>query len=525
VSQSKTKPATSPDDRNGKVWAPRLAQEARLRQLDERLARSPGEGDATATEVERAALLGALNRRSEAQAAFIDILHRAPQHFSALNEFGTFLTGIGAIDAACRVYAEAILHHPDNPMARVNLANLLLRASRHTEARQHYEAALRADPDYAAAHQGLGAVLSDLGDRTAAQDHFAIGFRGHAVSTLPYRGAKPPVRLLQLVSSGGGNIPTAAFLDDSVFQTTVVVADHLDPKLFNPKSFDRKPFDREFFDPGAALPPHQLIFNAIGDADLCQPALQAATRLISHTTVPVINDPGAVMKTGRIDNAMRLRAVEGVVTARTTAIPRKCLTSPGGAADLAEHGYAFPLLLRSPGYHTGRNFVLVGSANELAAAAAGLPGDELLVIEYLDARGGDGNARKYRVMMIAGEIYPLHLAISGNWKVHYFTSDMAEQPNHRAEEAIFLSDMRAALGDRAMRALQGIRDALGLDYAGVDFGLSPDGDLLLFEANATMVIAVPGPDERWAYRRVAIGRIIDAVVAMILRQANSSIGA
>jgi len=36
---------------------------------------------------------------------------------------------------------------------------------------------------------------------------------------------------------------------------------------------------------------------------------------------------------------------------------------------------------------------------------------------------------------------------------------------------------------------------------------------------------VPGPDERWAYRRVAIGRIIDAVVAMILRQANSSIGA
>ena len=128
-------------------------------------------------------------------------------------------------------------------------------------------------------------------------------------------------------------------------------------------------------------------------------------------------------------------------------------------------------------------------------------------------------------MMIAGEIYPLHLAVSGNWKVHYFTSDMAEQPDHRAEEAIFLRDMRAALGEKAMRALQGIRDALGLDYAGVDFALSPKGDLLLFEANATMVIAVPGPDERWAYRREAIGRIIDAVVAMILRQANSSTGA
>src|SRR6202012_2199688 len=112
-------------------------------------------GEAIATEVERAALLGALNRRSEAQSAFVDILRRAPQHFSALNEFGTFLSQIGAIDAACRVYAEAILHHPDNPMARVNLANLLLRATRHPEAREHYEAALRVDPGHAPAHQGL----------------------------------------------------------------------------------------------------------------------------------------------------------------------------------------------------------------------------------------------------------------------------------------------------------------------------------------------------------------------------------
>jgi glutathione synthase/RimK-type ligase-like ATP-grasp enzyme len=490
--------------RDNNSWAPRLAQEARLRQLDERLARSAGEGEgeAIATEVERAALLGALDRRSEAQSAFVDILRRAPQHFSALNEFGTFLTQIGAIDAACRVYAEAILHHPDNPMARVNLANLLLRANRHAEAREHYEAALRADPDHAQAHQGLGAVLSDLGDRTAAQQHFAIGFRNHAVSTLPYRGTKPPVRLLQLVSSGGGNIPTAAFLDDSAFQTTVVVADHLDPK--------------------ASLPPHQLIFNTIGDADLCQPALQAAARLVAHAAVPVINNPYAVMKTGRIDNASRLREVPGVVTPQTTAMPRALLAGADGVTALSQCGYVFPLLLRSPGYHTGRNFILVESAEELAAAATGLPGDELLVIEYLDARGPDGNARKYRAMMIAGEIYPLHLAISRKWKVHYFTSDMAEQPDHRAEEAIFLSDMRAAVGDKAMQALHGIRDALGLDYAGIDFGLSPNGDLLLFEANATMVIAVPGPDERWAYRRTAIGGIIDAVVTMIMRKARAS---
>jgi len=282
-------------------WAPRLAQESRLQQLDDQLARQPVEGNAIDIEIERAVLLGALDRRPDAQQAFIDILRRAPTHFSALNEFGTLLASMGAIDAACRVYAEAILHHPGNPMGHINLANLLLRANKHIKARQHYEAALRADPDHAQAHQGLGAVLADLGDRAGARDHFQKGFRDHAISTLPYRGTTPPVTLLQLVSSGGGNIPTASFLDDCTFMTSVIVTDYLDPD--------------------ASLPPHRLIFNTIGDADLCEPALGAAARLIARTTAPVINDPAAVMKTGRIGNAERLRAIPGETSSSSNARP------------------------------------------------------------------------------------------------------------------------------------------------------------------------------------------------------------
>ena len=115
--------------------------------------------------------------------------------------------------------------------------------------------------------------LPDLGDRAGARYHFQKGFRDHAISDLPYRGTRPPVALLQLVSSGGGNIPTASFLDDCVFLTSVIVTDYLDPSV--------------------PLPPHQLVFNAIGDADLCGPALQAAVRLMARTGAPVINDPNA----------------------------------------------------------------------------------------------------------------------------------------------------------------------------------------------------------------------------------------
>ena len=336
--KAKKSPAALPDAAAGeRGWAPRLAQEARLAELDALLARPAGGG--IDLEIERAVLLAALNRHQDAQQAFVGILRRAPTHFSALNEFGTLLAHMGAIEAACRVYAEAILHHPDNPIARVNLANLLLRASRYEEARAHYERALQADPDHAEAHQGLGAVLADLGDRAGAREHFKRGFRGHAVSTLPYRGDKPPVPLLQLVSSGGGNIPSSLFLDDTRFLTTVVVTD--------------------YYDPATPLPPHRLIFNAIGDADLCEPALEAAMRIAACADVPVINDPGAVMKTSRTGNALRLGAVPGVRTARTVAIARagarraRRRRRAGGAWIVVSAAAALAGLPHRPQFHPG----------------------------------------------------------------------------------------------------------------------------------------------------------------------------
>jgi glutathione synthase/RimK-type ligase-like ATP-grasp enzyme len=170
----------------------------------------------------------------------------------------------------------------------------------------------------------------------------------------------------------------------------------------------------------------------------------------------------------------------------------------------------FPLLLRSPGFHAGMNFLRVEAADELMAAAQRLPGEDLFAIEYLDARGADGMARKYRVMTIGGKLYPTHLAISQDWKVHYFTANMSESAAHRAEEKEFLENMPRVLGPKAMVALASIAKELGLDYAGIDFALNKDGSIALFEANATMVINPVGPESLWDYRREAIDNALAA---------------
>lgn len=285
-------------------------------------------------------------------------------------------------------------------------------------------------------------------------------------------------------------------LDDRIFQTSVIAP--------------------EFCGPQVPLPHHQIVFNAIGDADLAVESLHAAQSVVERTIAPVINPPAAVLLTGRAEQG-RLSRIAGLVAPLSVRLPRDLLESRAGAVTVARHGFQFPFLVRSPGFHTGRHFIRVEDEKGLADGIETLPGRELLLIQFLDARDTNGKVRKYRVMMIDGRLYPLHLAISDVWKVHYFTANMADHEGNRQEDARFLEDMPGVIGARAMETLAGIQETLGLDYGGIDFGLSPTGEVLLFEANATMVVNPPDPGERWDYRRPAVERIFAAVRAMLMR--------
>ena len=478
-------------------WQPAVLRKEALCEVE---ARIKLDHESVALRFERACLLNEMGRIEDAKQAYLDVLTRCPGHVGALNNLGTLLYFCGFRTAARSAYTEAIRLHPDQPMAHVNLGNLFLESGELAAAREHYEAALSIDARFAEAHQGLGNLLAELGQEQAAAEHQRLGHRDRRPTELPYRGESEPLSLLLLTSGRRGDVPIRHLLDDKVFRTFVIL-----PNVF---------------DPDAPLPEHQLVFNAIGDADLCQQALDRAVTLMDRTFAPVVNTPAAVLRTGRAANARRLADVPSVVTPVIANLPRTVLAGSLACDVLARKGLAFPMLLRAPGFHNGQHFLLVDNAAQLQSAAAQLPGDELTAIQYLDARGTDGAYRKYRVMMIGGWLYPLHLAISTDWKIHYVTADMAENAGHRAEEARFLEDMPGVLGSRAMGALAEIQNVLGLDYAGIDFGLNAAGDVLLFEANATMTVLPPERDRRWDYRREAVQRIEDAVRRMLVEKAQ-----
>ncbi len=468
---------------------------SRLAELDRLLERDP---DAIDARFERAGRLREQGDFESAKRDYLELLQRRPTDFGALNDFGALVLKAGYKEAARSLFGAAVHHHPDNPNGRVNLANFLLFVGEHDQARVHFEAALRVDPDHIHAHRGMGNLLAEIGDAAGARRHRDKGFRGHFLTVLPYRGSGVPVSVLMLVSAAGGNIPTNSILDDRHFQINAVVTEYADPKV--------------------PLPAHDLVFNSIGDADLCREGLEAACTVLARTDRPVINHPRSVLKTGRSANAARLRGLTDVVVPRMAILPRQAFITADMAAAVVESGFSFPLLVRTPGFHTGRYFVRAENPQALAAAAAEFPGDELCLIEELDARDADGLFRKCRVMIIDRKIYPLHLAISRHWKVHYFRADMAHSDENRAKDAAFLHDMAAVIGPRGMAALEAINTMLDLDYWGIDFAVNRDGEILLFEANATMVMVPLAADEKWDYRRPAFDAVFAAVRTMLLRR-------
>ena len=216
-------------------------------------------------------------------------------------------------------------------------------------------------------------IFERAGQLDAADDAWSAAFNGSGPAVSRYHGAGEPIRILFLWSAGEGNIPLRPVLDSHLHEWSTLFVESFSERMI--------------------LPPHDVVFNAVGNADLRTRALTMAQRALGATDAPVINDPSRVCRTGRMEVAESLRSIPGVVTPRMKTVSREVLAGANAEAFLADAGFAWPLLVRSQGYHSGEHFVSVGDSAMLGSCIAALPGDELLVIAFIDTRRADGTIR------------------------------------------------------------------------------------------------------------------------------------
>ena len=266
------------------------------------------------------------------------------------------------------------------------------------------------------------------------------------------------------------------------------------------------------------LPPYDLVLTQVADADHGEAALRHADAFAQRCGKPVLNDPATVLRTRRDLIPSLLGGIEGLVIPQVARLPGE-MDAEAAVRACEALGFAMPVILRVAGQHGGKKVALSLDLDEVRQDWDALgERDGTYVTRFSDYRSADGFCRKYRVIFVDRTPMPYHLAISPHWLVHYFSADMQAYPWKQEEEMRFLADMEGALGTRAVAALREIGRRMDLDYCGIDFGLTADGDVLLFEANATMLVHPEAVDGPFAAKNPFIDRILGAFDDLVRRR-------
>ena len=186
---------------------------------------------------------------------------------------------------------------------------------------------------------------------------------------------------------------------------------------------------------------------------------------------------------------------------------------------LLRAGIDWPILARPAATHGGAGLMRYDTLPALEQALKGTAGLQYLTA-FRNYQSTDGQYRKYRAIFIDRAPWPYHLAISSHWLVHYFSAAMTDSPAKIAEEHRFLEDPGAVLGARAWAAVAAIGRRLDLDYGGVDFAVLGDGRVLVFEANATMLVHRERHNGPLAHKNRYVQRVVDAFEALLSRRST-----
>jgi tetratricopeptide (TPR) repeat protein len=484
--------------------------------------------------------LGRLRAQSGDDAAAADLYRRAALALPSLapihNDLGVSLHRLGRGREALEALDRAVALDTAYAAAHGNRGFVLLEMQRFDEATDALLAALTSGAgaeDRAAILHSLSRAANKSGRRAAAeaalraeleagrddvdtveQLALLLDWSGRSGEALALRndlarrtglhragrieGAQATV--LVLAGAGGGLTPTRYLIDPQAFTIlglTLLSAGQADAPLGD--------VDIE------AVRSADVVFSALGDVDHDGGQFADAAVFCAGLGKPVLNPPLAIARTGRDRAPVLFADIPGMVT------PAVRYAEPG---ELARLTIDAPILARPVGDHGGDNLALLRSEADKAAFLAQGPRGRMLITDFHDFRSPDGYWRKYRLIFVDRRVHPYHLAIGEDWLLHYWRAEMQRSPWKMAEEEHFLQDWRGVFGPAAADAVEEAARRLDLDYCGMDCALTADGRLLLFEANACVLLHLDEPAAAFPYKHRYTPPIREAFTRLVLERAG-----
>jgi glutathione synthase/RimK-type ligase-like ATP-grasp enzyme len=269
------------------------------------------------------------------------------------------------------------------------------------------------------------------------------------------------------------------------------------------------------------LPPHDALWIAVSESDPVRGLLEDLSRACGAWGASVINHPERTLRTARTEACAVLEGVPGLHIPDTIRANRpmlqqlvRCEVAPG----LWLSDGRWPLIIRPVDSHAGRGLERVASPFELSRYLSTMPDEEFYLSRFVDYASADGQFRKFRVVLVDGVPYAVHLGVSSHWMVHYLNAGMTDCAAKRVEEERFMADFDTDFARRHAQALQDIGERFGLDYLVIDCAEMPSGELLVFEVDPGAAVHSMDPPDLFPYKLPAMEKVRAAFRALLDRR-------
>jgi len=317
---------------------------------------------------------------------------------------------------------------------------------------------------------------------------------------LPARGAAK-IRLLALLHHGdlAANTPLEFLVQGSDIALDML---YLDPAQDLPTD----------------LPQHDVLFIAVGESERSHVLLKLIEQKMQHWNRPVLNRPERIDRLSRESVCLMLKGLPGIempVTARIANADFARLGKQTLTLTQVLAGDGYPTIVRPVDSHAGHGLAKIDGPTQIAHYLQTRPEHTFSISRFVDYRSPDGLYRKCRIVLVDGQAYAGHMAISEHWMIHYLNAQMSDSQQKRDEEAAFMQHFDTDFGARHRQALQAIHQAAGLDYLVIDCAEMPDGRLLVFEIDSAAVIHAMDSAQLFPYKEAQTKKIFSAFHAML----------
>ena len=266
------------------------------------------------------------------------------------------------------------------------------------------------------------------------------------------------------------------------------------------------------------IPDHDVAIVAIGEADDSHSVLASLDGVLETWPRPVLNRKvRAIIDLSRSAVSDLFAQSERVISPKTLRLSHQTLVEIATGKAALDPALSWPLLVRPVGSHAGNNLEKITGPSALMTYLRAFTHSQAYVCSFVDYASADGQFRKYRIGLIGKRPYLSHLAISNHWMVHYLNAGMSDSQAKRDEEAHAMAHFDEAFALRHQAALDELCNHIDLDYFAIDCAETSDGKLLLFEADAAMIIHAMDEPDLFAYKRPQMKKLFGAFQALLER--------